>query len=160
MALTDAQLPTLKTAIAAETDPTFVQNRNAGATGAMATFYNTNHPTFIVWKTLVALGDIGKAMDGAEAAGLTTANNTRLQVRAAFMASGENPSVAGTRFFYDDVFSTGGVTKAALLVLWKRAAKRGERLYATGTGSDASPGQLVFQGDITNDDVVRALALP
>lgn len=157
--LTAAQLATLKAAILAETDPTFVTNRNAGATGAMADFYNANHPTFVVWKTSVPITQIGDKFNGAELGGLTTANQTRLQTIALFSTNGVNPSLADRRAFFDDVFSGAGgtITRASLLVLWKRLARRVERLFATGTGSDAVPGVLVFEGSISNDDIVMAI---
>jgi hypothetical protein len=47
-------------------------------------------------------------------------------------------------------------TRAALLALWKRLATRGEKLYATGTGSDAVPGTLTFEGNISARDVEEA----
>jgi hypothetical protein len=111
-------------------------------------------PTFTVWKSQVTLGAIGKAMNGAELANLIAANTSRLQVRAAFMAAGENPSIADTRAFYDDVFSTGGLTKTALAVLWRRAASVVEKVLAIGTGSDASPATLTFEGTLPFNDLV------
>jgi hypothetical protein len=69
-----------------------------------------------------------------------------------------NPSIASNRAFFDDVFSGAGGTntRAALLALWKRLATRGEKLYATGTGSDASPATLVVEGAISARDVEEA----
>jgi hypothetical protein len=158
--LTPAQLLTLKAAIAAETDPTFVALRNAGATGAMADFYNVSHATFVVWKTFVSLTAIGDKINGVELEGLASLPMTRLQVIALFSPQGVNPSLADRRAFFDGVFSGAGgnVTRPALLALWKRFATRGERLYATGTGSDAVPATLVFEGSIGNADIVLALA--
>jgi hypothetical protein len=129
---------------------------------AVAGWYNlAASPAFVLWRKFVSLGDVGKAFDGSEAAALTTANNSRLQVRAAFMAGGENPSVAGTRAFYADVFSVGGVTAAALLALWKRPATNVEKLFATGTGSDAAPAVSAFPEStaLAGDDVNAALSL-
>ena len=154
-ALTPAQLTTLKAAILAETDPAFVALRQAGATGAMADFYNTNHPTFVVWKSSVTIRETGQAFNGAEWAGMTTANHTRLQTVAQYLTS-YSPAVQGTRDMFNDIWSGAGGTntRAALLVLWKRFATRGERIFATGTGSDATPWLLVFEGRITDSDVV------
>jgi len=157
MALTSAQQATLKAAILADPTLNAFPNTSDGNYDLCAQKLNVvASPAFIVWKGNVALGAIGKAMDGAEAAGLTTANNTRLQVRAAYMAAGENPSVAGTRAFYDDIFSTGGVTKASLLALWKRSALLGEKILATGTGSYASPATMGYEGNLSGVDVQTA----
>ena len=162
MTLSTSQLVVLKAAILAEIDPTFVADRTAGATGAMAAFYNDAAvPSFTVWKSNVSIGAVGDNIVGTELAGLSSLNNTRLQSIIGLSPAGVNPSLPDRRAFFDDVFSTGGTaTRAKLLILWKRLAKRGEKLYATGTGSDAIPATLVFEGDITNTDVVSALALP
>lgn len=66
------------------------------------------------------------------------------------------------RAFFDDVFSGAGGTntRAALLVLWKRLATRIEKLFATGTGSDAVPATLVFEGEVSVQDIIEARNLP
>ena len=157
MPLDLTQLTALNANILAAVDGPMVAARQAGATGEIANLYNlAASPSFTVWKTTVSLNDVGKVMDGSETANLTTANTSRLQVRAAYMVQGENPSVQSTRDFYDAVFSLGGVSRTAFAILWRRLATRGEKLFATGTGSDASPATPVFQGKVTNDEVVRA----
>jgi hypothetical protein len=40
--------------------------------------------------------------------------------------------------------------------LWKRLASRVEQLFATGTGSDAVPATLGFEGPISVNDVEAA----
>ena len=103
-----------------------------------------------------------KIVDRAPAgvAGLSTLNATRLQTIAQYSPAGINPSTADRRAFFDDVYSgAGGVlTRAKLLILWKRFALRGEKLFATGTGTDLLPATLVFEGRVTNTDVLAALA--
>ena len=158
--MTPAQLTTLKAAIAAETDVAFVAFRLGGSTGSMAEWYSLPDPAFVVWKTNVSVNSVGDNMVGTEFAGLTSLNATRLQTIAQYSPSGINPSMADRRQFFDDVFSgAGGVlTRAKLLILWKRMALRGEKLYATGTGTDTTPATLAFEGRITNSDVLQALA--
>jgi hypothetical protein len=95
--MTPAQLLTLKAAIAAETDPTFVALRNAGATGAMADFYNVSHATFVVWKTFVSLNAIGDKINGVEWANLTQLNVSRLQCMSDYAPQGVNPSLSDRR---------------------------------------------------------------
>ena len=157
--LTPAQLLTLKAAIAAETDAGFVVNRVAGNTGLMAEFYNTAS-TFIVYKTSATNDEIGDAMNGTEVAGLSSLSMQRLQLLANYSGSTQNPSRVDRRAAFDAAFSGAGgaITRVSLAALWKRAAKRGERLFATGTGTTATPGLLVFEGDIDNDDIVAALS--
>lgn len=158
--LSSAQIAVLRAAILAETDPVFVALRTAGATGAMADWYNQDSvPAFVVWKTSVPIAQVGIAFNSAELAGLTTANTSRLQVMAGYSAGFFNPSQADVRAGFDTVFAgAGGLnTRTALAVLWKRTALRGERLYATGTGTTVTPGLLVYEGLITNSEIVAAI---
>lgn len=156
--LTPAQKTTLKADIIANPDLNSKPNNTDGAFD-IAALYNLNAtPSFTVWKTNVSIDDVGKKLNGTELAGLTTANNTRLQTIAIFLAGGVNPAVPDNRQFFDDVFSGAGGTntRANLLVLWKRLASRVEKLYATGTGSDASPATMTFEGPISYQDVDQA----
>lgn len=156
--LNKTQLLTLKAAILGETDTTFVAFRAVNDRNSMATWYNGDS-TFTVWKSTVTIAQMGIGMNSSEIAGLTTANNSRLQVMAAYSGGTFNPSITDVRAGFDNVFSgAGGVlTRTALLTLWKRIARRVERLYATGTGSDAVPGLLVFEGTIDRDHIDQAL---
>ena len=150
--LTDAQMVTLRAAIEADPALNAIPNTYpAGAEQLAAALNATATPAFIVWRTNVLIGDVGRAFNATELAGLTSVNHTRLQTLAIYMASGVNPSVSGVRAFFDDIFSGAGGTntRAALLALWKRPARLIERIFATGTGTDASPALLVFEGTIT-----------
>ena len=158
MHFTPAQIQTLRTAILAETDPTFVGYRNNGQTTLMAAFYNANS-TFIVWKTSVTRNEVGKTFVASALAAITAGNNDKLANFAAWNET-VNPSRADQRQFFDDIFSVaaGASTRAALLALWKRPATRVERLFATGTGTDATPGLLTLEGFVDDADISAALA--
>jgi hypothetical protein len=154
MQLTPAQKVTLKAAILA--DPAAAAHYTNGDTQAVADYMNAPaSPSFTVWKTLVPIAQVGDNIVATEMAGLSTINATRLQTIALFSTSGVNPSFADRRAFFDDVFSgAGGVlTRAKLLILWKRLASRTEEVFATGTGSDAVPATLVVEGTLTANDV-------
>jgi hypothetical protein len=157
MQLTTQQLQTLKAAIATETDAGFVAARAAGNEGVMAEFYNTNS-TFVAWKPVVSIIATGQAFNGTEWAGMTSANHTRLQTVAQYLSS-YNPGLADIRAMFNDIWSGAGGTntRAALLALWKRFALKGEKLYCTGTGSDATPGLFVIEGQITAQNISDAL---
>ena len=153
--LTAPQRAQLKTAIQA--DPTGNQLLVDGNLDGLAAHLNgTASPAFTVWKTSVAKEVVGRAFNTTELAGLTSLNTQRLQNLAAWFST-FNPSLASDRAFFDDVFSgAGGAnTRAALLVLWKRLATRAERVFATGTGSDAVPGLIVSEGPISTDELVN-----
>lgn len=157
MPMTPAQLIVLKAAILAETDPTLVQARTAGATGLMKEFYNGSS-TFVVWKTLVTVRETGKVFNGSEWASMTSANHTRLTDVALWVGMGYDASKADIRAMFDDIWSGAGgaATRANLLALWKRFATRAEKLFCTGTGIDAVPGLLVFEGSVSEYDIVQA----
>lgn len=158
MALTSAQLAILKADILA-TPALAAQPMNSDGAFAIAAYYNSlTSPTFVVWKTSVAITAVGQTFNATELANLSSLNTTRLQNLAAWLAEGVNPSVTGVRQFFDDIFSGAGgtSTRAALLALWKRPATRVEKLFATGTGSDASPATLVYEGALSADDVQQA----
>lgn len=160
MPLTPAQISTLRTDI---------QNNfgsvPAGPDGdlVIATAYSADaSPSFTVWKTAVTIDEMmsngfvwteidaltaGKARIWQWMAQLGTINPSKLNVRQglgdAFAgASGTLGSVAA---------GTGGIQPHL-----RRLATRGERLFTTGTGTVASPGLLVYEGDISPDDVQRA----
>ena len=149
MELTTAQRATLKANILAT--PEAAGYYSQGDLGKLAEFYNAQAaPAFTVWKTRVELTAVGEAFNSSEVGGLTTANTNRLMVMESYSGGVFNPSRADTRAGFDGVFSGAGgaSTRAALLVLWKRTASRLEKLFATGTGSDAVPALLVVEGVI------------
>ena len=154
MALTSAQLNTLRTYI--NSDPVLSAFPLTGD-GAYEIAIRLNQdatPVFTVWKTSVPTKDVGQAINSTELSGLTTANTSRLQVLEQFSGGSFNPSRADTRAGFDSIFSGAGgaLTRTALLALWKRSAKVIEKVLATGTGTDATPATLTFEGDISYQD--------
>ena len=158
MQLTQAQLAALKAAILADPTLNAFPNNSDGNFAIAAAFNLPASPSFTVWKTKVTATEVGDNIIGTELAGLTTANLSRLQTIVAFSEAGVNPSLVDRRAFFDDVFSGAGGTgtRAKLLILWKRLATRGEKLFATGTGSDAAPATLTFEGQLSYPDVETA----
>jgi len=158
MALTTVQLQALKSAIATETDPVFVTLRATNDESGMAAWYNLTS-TFVAWKSKVTLLETGQAFNGTEWAGMTSANHTRLTDVALWISSGYDAAKADIRAMFNDIWSGAGGTntRANLLTLWKRFATRGEKIYCTGAGSDASPGIFTFEGVLTAQDISDAL---
>ena len=157
--LTTAQLITLKAAILAETDVAFVALRTANNEAGMASWYNADAaPVFIAWRTAVTTRETGQAFNGGEWAGMTGANHTRLQTVAQYLES-YSPALSDIRAMFNDIWSGAGgtLTRASLLALWKRSAKRVEKLFAAGVGTDAAPASLVFEGAITAQHISDAL---
>jgi hypothetical protein len=160
MELTNAQLDTLETWLTANASG---QNDEQAKDLLNATAAPSNN---IAWKTNVSIREVGDKLNGAELAGLTSLNHTRLQTVCILSTAGVNPSLADRRQFFDDIFSGAGgaTTRASLLALWKTLATRVQKLFAAGTGSDASPATLAanvgqsFQ--LTAQEVETARNLP
>ena len=155
--LTTAQLTTLKAYI--ESVPALnTQPMNSDGAYAIALALNEPaSPAFIVWKTAVQRNVVGKAFVATALAAITAGNNDKLNNFAAWNEV-IDPSRLDQRQFFDDIFSVaaGASTRAALLALWKRSATVLEKLYATGTGSDASPATMLVEGTIGYQEVEQA----
>lgn len=109
---------------------------------AVAGYYNqAASPSWTTWRKSVSILEVGNNLNGTDLSGLTSLNHTRLQTVVMLSQSGIDASLADRRQFFDDIFagSGGATTRAQLLVLWKRLATRAQKLFSTGTGSDASP---------------------
>ncbi len=157
-ALTTAQVATLRADILASEFAAQCVPSGDGPYNIAAAYNLPKSPAFTVWKTAVPIAQVGIAQDATEVAGLTTANTSRLQVYALFSGGTFNASNANVRAGFDSVFSGAGgaTTRASLLALWKRTATRSEALFATGTGSDASPATMTAEGALAVADAIRA----
>ena len=156
--LTQAQLTTLKTAILA--DAAMMVNVNAGNYRAVADALNVAaSPAFIVWKTDVSIDEIMRnGMDWARVDNLSvgkariwdwlgrlgTFDASKSNVRA-----GIDSAWVGT--------SADLAVRAAVYVHCKRSATVAEKVLATGTGSDAVPATMGFEGQVNERDVEDAL---
>lgn len=161
MALTPAQSQTLANAIKNSTDPMVVAALavgNDGGPNGLLEWCNANS-TFVVWKTFVIKADVGKAFIASALAAITAGNNDKLSSFALWNPDGVNPSRIDTRQFFDDIFSVaaGATTRAALLALWKRFATNAEKVFCTGTGTDVTPGDVVFEGAVGITELSQAL---
>lgn len=163
MALYPEQLPVLKAAILAETDPAFVISRNGFATYEMADFFN-KLSTFTVWRTSLPQQELtGQGSPEVTVWSWTLFINRSAGERDGFrtMFNGTymvNPSLPQVRAGMGDIFSgPGAANNTHFIAMSKRLAKKGENLYATGTGTPASPGLLTFEGSIDGNDVLNAL---
>ena len=154
-ALTAAQKVALKTYIQGQGDLNTLYT-NGDLSGLAAALNANSSPAFIVWKSAVTVRETGKVFDGTEWAGMTAANHTRLTDVALWVSMGYDPSKADIRAMFNDIWSGAGGTntRANLLALWKRTATRAEAVFATGTGSDASPATLVYEGTVAFQELI------
>lgn len=167
--LTPAQCSTLKTDIVA--DATLNTARTNRQDDVIATAYNANaSPAFWAWKSALSRSNI--LLDTSVDA--TTFDITGLTVRTvqevlAFqslfdpLTSLTNPMNPKVRSNFG-VLQNGAAPQPAnvthMLASARRLVNRLERVFATGTGSTATPGLMVFEGPATTNIIACALNLP
>jgi hypothetical protein len=151
-ALTAPQIATLRTAVL--TEPTLATARNTGDDAAIANWLNAIAATpYIVWRSRVPFQEVADATSAADLGAMTASNVSRYSTLMQVSPNGIVPT-ADRRAGFEDIFGgTAGATTRTKLgnagTVWKRQASRAEGLLATGTGTDASPGTLTFEGVVT-----------
>lgn len=170
--MTPAQLQTLKTAIAADSNVNTIPNTSDGNT-LIAAYYNAlASPAFWVWRTRVTKDELvgSTSVDGTTfawtgAGFITRSQGERDAFSAIFDSTGAvNPSLPSVRQAFLDIFSGGTAPAPAnrthLTTVARRTATRLEKLFATGTGSTASPAVLAVEGTVSANDIEAARDLP
>lgn len=180
--IADSFLPALKAAILAETDPEFAAHRDAGSTGLMAEWYKLPS-TFVVWRTTTPTSEIANAITWANCTPADPPDDTTTYTNRALACQGKQlnlqnlwlaaqgslaSSLSNVRQGMNDSLTNipAGLGGALLSAGWsavrlamQRYASRGEKIFATGTGTTGSPGSLVFEGELTDYDMIRALSV-
>ena len=179
MSFTSAQIAVLKAAIAAQTDPTFVANRQAGATNAMADFFNTPS-TSVVWRSTTSGDALRNAILWANMTPSQPPDGTAVWTNKALYSQAKQISlqtmvqgaqlvasgVAGIRAGLQDCLtalptSSTGTNQAAgwaaVQVVMQRFATVAEALFDSGTGTAQAPADLGWEGFVTGSDIVLAL---
>ena len=153
--MTPEQNATLKAAVAAE--PSLAQAILTGNDAMIAAWLNADaHPAFTTWKTSIPTAAIGTTIGYLALAAMTSANLTQLDMFLSLNKDAFPPS-ASIRGFFNTTFGgalggEGQSTRDAMDALYRRNAKRVEKILATGTGSVASPATLAFEGNITVEE--------
>jgi len=160
MALTPAQIQTLKAAILAETNATFVEYRTAGATGAMAEWYNVAiNPAQKAWITNQPSVDSDDAPDYSTFDSI--AAGKRESWHSAFLRFPRDFTRAKVRKWVVDVWgnATAGTNAEAILQAATRNATRGEIVFGgtTRTTGTVAALQLNREGTLSNEDIVLAV---
>lgn len=161
--LTIEQLATFKAALLAETDPDLVSARDQGATPLIVAWYNaTQSPDVIVWRTSVTQDEI--MQNGFDWVRVDNLSNGKARIWE-WMFNNDNrscnPAKPNVRAGIEEVWKGTAAdlaVRAAVYVHCKRSATRIEALFTTGVGSDESPADLGFEGNLTEPDVTAALA--
>lgn len=182
--MTPQQLTTLKAAILAETDPAFVALRQANNEQGMANWYNgLTSPAWVAWRPVTATADILDAITWASLTPADAPDGSALALQREYRCQGKQlnlqillqgresvatgkltvrqgltdaltglPAGAGG-VAVDAGWLGAGKVKAAI----SRTVTRAERLYATGSGTAGTPGNMVFEGEVSAQNISDAL---
>lgn len=158
MALTSAQLTSLKSEILADPILNAQPMNSDGAFFIAAELNKLAVPDFIVWKTDVTTVNIRAALVWSEYDTLSVSKQNAFS----FLCSNGtvNAALANVRQGISSIFAGPGQSGnlAALIAIAKRKATRVEKVLAAGTGSDASPATMSFEGSLSFQDVEAARA--
>lgn len=160
--LTPTQLTTLKAAILAETDSAFVAFRQANNEDGMAAFYNAaTSPAFVAWLSSVTRDAVTvEGFDWTQVDNLTNGQARIWDLLFDTQSKAINASEPGKRSAISECWKgTAAKVAVATFVLskCKRTATRGEKVFASGVGSDASPAVMSFEGVLTAQNISDAL---
>lgn len=159
--LTEAQ----KTALAADVakDPAFAElPRNSDGAYAVAAAYNLPaSPEFIVWRTSVSQDEIMQnGFDWVRVDNLSVGKARIWEWLFNNQSRSMNPSKINVRAGIDETWKGGAAdlaVRAAVYAHCKRKATRAEKLFSTGTGTDASPATMTQDGALSYNEVQAAL---
>lgn len=158
--LTTSQLVTLKNDIAADGVLNAIPNTSDGG-AAIAVLYNLPaSPVYRVWRTDIPVKDVKLGVVWTEYIGRSAGEQNAFTF---MLLNGTlNAADANIRQGIIDIFSgpSGSQTRTNLTNLAKRDATRLEKLFATGTGSEASPATMAVnvEGLLPVQDVLTARA--
>lgn len=130
----------------------------AGDDGCLVNYLNSES-AFVVWKTQLNETDVinSDGFNFTQVDGLTAGKRDEWS-NFIFKNGYCNPSKANIRAGFADVWSgtaAKNAVNAAILELSKRNATVAESVLATGTGSNAVPGLLTFEGPVNFQDAVK-----
>jgi len=158
--LNQTQRTTLAAHIRANTDPSVVEALAIRNDTEITRLYNLDS-TFIVWKSSVQTNEVGVAVNYIAVEAMTDSDRGRITTFYAMNPVSFVPR-SDIVLYWNNTFSgalggQGQATRDALQALWRRAALLAEKVFATGTGTTATPGTLGYEGEVTSEDVGRAL---
>jgi len=156
MSLTDAQYTTLANHIRANIEPEVVAALAIRNDTELAKLYNLD-TDFYVWKTSITPDEYRGAVVWTEVDTLNAGNARIWEWVTNYFTGNLDASDANVRQGIADAFGAGTTTRANLLALGKRLASLYEEVFATGTGTEATPGTMVLQGPVTTKIIGKAL---
>ena len=157
MTLTAPQLIQLRDAILADSALAAAPQNSDGALTIATAMNLPAVPAFIVWRTDVPVDEIMNNGFLWTAVDALTAGKARIWQWMAQLGS-INAAKANVRQGLVDAFGAGTPMANGILPHLKRSASRAEKLFAAGTGTDASPATMGFEGVLSYQDVEAARA--
>lgn len=158
MALTNAQLATLKAYILADPVLSAKPLNSDGAYDIAQLLDQPASPDFIVWRTAVPIDDIMR--NGMNWARVDNLSVGKARIWDWMSRLGTiNPSKANIRAGIDATWigtAADLAVRATVYTHCKRKATKAEQLFATGTGSDADPAVMTVEGLLSWSDVEQA----
>lgn len=144
MALTPAQLATLKAAILADSELNAFPMNSDGAFAIAALLNQVASPDWIVWRTTVTRKEI--LQNGFDWTRLDNLSVGKARVWSDIFVDGQlNPSKPNVRAGIESVWvgtAQDLAVRAAVYVHCKRQATRIQKILSAGTGSDATPATM------------------
>lgn len=158
MALTPEQQATLKAYIASVPELAAQPNTNVGNSNIALVLNANASPDFFLWRTDVTSDEIGNAWSGNDIDGMSSLNMQRLQLLLASSSGTFDMSRVDRRAGFENPFGSNqnNASRVAMRAVWKRLALIIEKLFATGTGSNADPAVPTWQGPISPDEIEQA----
>lgn len=149
------QRETLAAHIRASADPDVVAALAIRNDTELARLYNLDS-TFYVWRTRIDPDEYREAMDWTEVDNLTAGKARIWEWITQGMTLHIDASRQNVRAGLNNAWNNTD-TKTALLAIASRFATVCEQIFATGTGTEASPGTMDWEGAVTIGDIGRAL---
>ena len=146
--MTPSQLSTLKAVAVA--DPVAAAYITNGNDNELAEWFNQMQ-TFVVWRTVLTPEQARAAIikGATQLDGLTVGKRDSLF----YLVSGDLAvSDSAVRTAIDDLCGTQNQLKSYLTAAQKRTASRAEKALASGTGTEAAPASLGWEGWISGND--------
>lgn len=161
--MTPQQLQTLKAAILASLNPLVIAARAEPVNDTeLARLYNLPS-TFVCWRTQVTQDEI--MQNGFDWTQVDNQTVGKARIWEWLFKNGSisiNPSKLNVRAGIDEAWKGTAAmlaVRAAVYVHCKRLATEAEKVFATGTGTDAVPGLFDWQGTLTPQDASDAMRI-
>jgi hypothetical protein len=161
MSLTDPQLATLKTAINA--DPQFADEIALQDWPAIANTLNeVLSPAFVVWRSNVTRNDIytKQSPEGTLWDWTIYMTQTVPQQGAwveMFNSGQLNMALPNIRTGVEKIYGLSNASTTHVKAVGKRSSTYGEKVFATGAGTLATPATMAVEGAISATDVQKAM---